>query len=91
MKNCFLLETLADTYQPQTTGQSYIGIAPSRVFTARSNEFFVDGTEHPTDNAYRQLERELPREINLPAGYVGGLVGFFLTRGYQLLRAELAV
>lgn len=26
---CFLLETLADKYQPQTSGQSYIGVAPS--------------------------------------------------------------
>lgn len=88
-ENCFLLETLADEHQPQTTSQSYIGLDPEKVFTAQSGELLVNGEPQPAENAYRQLQKELPRESGLPDGYVGGLVGFFSHEGVHHLEPSL--
>lgn len=74
---CFLLETLADKYQPQTTGQSYIGIAPKRRFAAKDDTFYVEGKPTVSDNPYNALRERLNFDESLPGGYVGGLVGYF--------------
>lgn len=74
---CFLLETLADKYQPQTTGQSYIGIAPKHVFAAKGDAFYVDGNEAKSENPYRALRGRITFDRTLPGGYTGGLVGYF--------------
>lgn len=76
-EHCFLLETLADKYQPQTTGQSYIGVAPKHVFSAKGNSFHVDGKEVTSDNPYTALRGRITFDRTLPGGYTGGLVGYF--------------
>ena len=74
---CFLLETLADKYQPQTTGQSYIGVSPKHVFAAKESSFYVDGKESKSDDPYRALRSRMTFDRALPGGYTGGLVGYF--------------
>jgi anthranilate synthase component 1 len=76
-ENCFLLETLADKYQPQTTGQSYVGVAPRHVFSAKDGIFYVDGKAAESDNPYTALKGRVTFNRTLPGGYVGGLVGYF--------------
>lgn len=75
--NCFLLETLADKYQPQTTGQSYIGVAPKHVYGAKEGKFYVDGKEEAVDDPYDRLRTAVSFDRSLEGGYVGGLVGYF--------------
>lgn len=74
---CFLLETLADKYQPQTSGQSYIGVAPSRRFAAKSDDFYIDGKKDKTGDPYEALRSHISFDTGLPGGYVGGLIGYF--------------
>lgn len=74
---CFLLETLADKYQPQTTGQSYIGVAPKTRYGAKEGKFFINGRRSKSDNPYTSLRKRLSVDRNLPGGYVGGFVGYF--------------
>jgi anthranilate synthase component I len=74
---CFMLETLADKYQPQTSGQSYIGVAPKQRFAAKESKFYVDGKPQKSDNPYRSLRKHLNFDKTLPGGYVGGFVGYF--------------
>lgn len=73
---CFLLETLADEGQPQTTGKSYIGVMPERRFAAKGGQFYVDGKPADKGNPYALLRRQLSFDPSLPAGYAGGLVGY---------------
>lgn len=74
---CFLLETLADKDQPQTTGQSYIGVAPEHCFSALDGKFYVDGKQQKTANPYQSLKQQIKFDNKLPDGYIGGLVGYF--------------
>jgi anthranilate synthase component 1 len=74
--NCFLLETLGDGHQPQTSGQSYIGVAPKHCFTARGGQFYVDGRKTASDNTYESLRASLQTDKQLPSHYNGGLVGY---------------
>jgi anthranilate synthase component 1 len=74
---CFLLETLADKYQPQTSGQSYIGVAPKRRFAAKEGQFYLNGRTQKTDNPYEELSKHLTLDRTLGGGYVGGFVGYF--------------
>jgi anthranilate synthase component 1 len=74
---CFMLETLADKYQPQTSGQSYIGVAPKRRFAAKEGAFYVNGRVQKSDNPYTDLRKHLLLDRTLPGGYVGGFVGYF--------------
>jgi len=75
---CFLLETLADTYQPQTTSQSYIGVAPKERLAAKEGVFYVDGKQrHISGNPYEAMRERMVFDGSLPDGYVGGLVGYF--------------
>lgn len=86
---CFLLETLADKYQPQTSGQSYIGVAPEQVYAARGNKFFTDGREHAGVKPYDELRRQISFDRQLPGGYVGGLVGYFSHEAIHYLEPSL--
>ncbi|HEX5744308.1 MAG TPA: anthranilate synthase component I family protein [Candidatus Saccharimonadales bacterium] len=74
---CFLLETLADKYQPQTTGQSYIGIKPRHVYGAKEGKFYVDHKPQEAKNPYDALRERMDFDRSLPGGYVGGMVGYF--------------
>jgi anthranilate synthase component 1 len=74
--NCFLLETLGDKNQPQTSAQSYIGIAPKHYFAAKEGLFYRDGKAKPTDNSYKELKSQFAVVDGLPPHYVGGLVGY---------------
>ncbi len=74
---CFLLETLADKYQPQTSSQSYIGVAPEHIFAAKEDIFYIDGEEQKNTNPYSSLRRQITFDNSLPAGFIGGLVGYF--------------
>lgn len=74
---CFLLETLADKDQPQTTGQSYIGVAPEQHFSALEGKFYINGKPQKTANPYDSLRQQIKFDKTLPSGYVGGLVGYF--------------
>lgn len=87
--NCFLLETLADEYQPQTSSQSYIGIAPAHVYAARAGKLYVDGEVLPAANPYEGLRRQINFDNSLPGGYVGGLVGYLSHEAIHYLEPDL--
>lgn len=86
---CFLLETLADKYQPQTSGQSYIGVSPKRVFSALENQFSIDGVSNKVENPYQALRDQVNFDKSLPKGYVGGLVGYFSHEGIHNIEPTL--
>lgn len=74
---CFLLETLGDTQQPQTSGRSYVGVAPKQHFSAKQGRFYIDGqATEGTDNPYDSLRQQISFDPALPTGYIGGLVGY---------------
>src|SRR5438128_55950 len=73
---CFLLETLADENQPQTSGQSYIGVAPKHHFAAKDDRFYVDGKEEKASNPYEGLKSHIEFDKALLEHYMGGLVGY---------------
>ncbi len=87
---CFLLETLADKEQPQTSGQSYIGIAPEHCFAAKEGKFFVDGKEQETDNPFQALSKQIKLDSRLAAGYIGGLVGYFSHEAIHYIEPSLS-
>jgi anthranilate synthase component 1 len=74
---CFLLETQADKYQPQTTSQSYIGVAPARHFAGKQGSFYIDGHRHAANDPYHSLRQQMAFRHASSKGYVGGLVGYF--------------
>jgi len=87
---CFLLETRADKYQPQTTGQSYIGIAPTKLLSAQKGQFYIDGKPHNTDsNPYEALRRQIHFRDVSATGYAGGLVGYFSHEAMAYLEPSL--
>lgn len=86
---CFLLETLADKYQPQTSGQSYIGVAPEQLYAAKDDKFYVDGRRQPGDNPYDLLRCQISFDKQLPGGYIGGLVGYFSHEAIHYLEPSL--
>lgn len=86
---CFLLETLADKYQPQTSSQSYIGVAPKRVFTAKEGQLYVDDKAVATGDPYQALQEYISFQPDLPAGYVGGFVGYFSHEAIQYNESSL--
>ncbi|HZL08173.1 MAG TPA: chorismate-binding protein, partial [Candidatus Dormibacteraeota bacterium] len=86
---CFLLETLADKYQPQTSGQSYIGIAPEKLYSTQGGKFYIDGLEQKTANPYDSLRGQISFDKNLPSGYIGGLVGYFSHEAIHHLEPSL--
>jgi anthranilate synthase component I len=86
---CFLMETLADKYQPQSTSQSYIGIAPSQHFAARPGEFLVDGRPQSSANAYQDLRGQLEFANRTSKGYAGGLVGYFSHEAIHYIEPSL--
>ncbi len=86
---CFLLETLEDADQPQTSSQSYIGIAPQRIFTTQHGQLYIDGKHHDVPNPYLALRDFVPADRSLPAGYIGGLVGYFAHEGVSYLEPTL--
>jgi len=88
-ENCFLLETLEDKDQPQTSHQSYVGIAPKRVFTAKGGKLYVDGINVDTPNPYFELRKHIETDRTLDAGYIGGLVGYFSHEGISYLEPSL--
>lgn len=88
-KYCFLLETLADKYQPQTTSQSYIGVAPEHCFSAKDGSFYVDGKPGVTTDPYNSLRQQLVVDSTLPQGYIGGLVGYFSHEAIHYLEPSL--
>jgi len=73
-ENCFLLETLGDQEQPQTTGRSYIGIAPRHLYTLRDNQLYKDNTLQ-TGKAFELLQDVVAPQAG-ESSYCGGLVGF---------------
>lgn len=86
---CFLLETLADKYQPQTSSQSYIGVAPEHHFAAKKDVFYADGKLQESNNPYEALRRQINFEPSLPAGYIGGLVGYFSHEAISYIEPSL--
>jgi anthranilate synthase component 1 len=86
---CFLLETLGGESQLQNNGPSYIGVDPAHHFAAKGKYFYVDGQEKPTDDPYQELSSRIKFEKNLPANYVGGLVGYLSHEAIQYGEPEL--
>jgi anthranilate synthase component 1 len=86
---CFLLETLADKYQPQTSGQSYIGVAPEHHFAAKGGKFYTDGIGQAAANPYDSLKQQIKFDDQLPAGYIGGLVGYFSHEAIHYMEPSL--
>lgn len=88
-ENCFLLETLADKEQPQSSHRSYIGFNPKRVFTASSGQLQIGGKIVASDNPYRELQRYVAADQALGEGYVGGLVGYMAHEAISYLEPSL--
>jgi anthranilate synthase component I len=88
-ENCFLLETLHDKDQPQSTSRSYIGVAPSHIFTAKGQDLFVDGNKQTVANPYFALREYIKTDRALAPGYMGGLVGYFCHEGVSYLEPTL--
>lgn len=86
---CFLLETLADKYQPQTSSQSYIGVAPEHLYGAKADKFYVDGRVQAPADPYQKLRQQISFDGKLPGGYIGGLVGYFSHEAIQYLEPSL--
>ena len=86
---CFLLETLADQDQPQTSGQSYIGVAPEYCLSAKEGNLYKDGKQQETTNPYDSLKGHLTFNSQLPKGYVGGLVGYFSHEAIHYIEPSL--
>ncbi len=80
-ENCFLLETLHDKDQPQTTSRSYIGLAPTHIFTANGKDLFVDGQKQTVKNPFFALRDYIQTDRTLDPGYIGGLVGYVSHEG----------
>lgn len=90
-KNCFLLETLEDKDQPQSSHSSYVGFAPSRIFTAKNIQLHMD--DKPvggTGNVYYELRNHIKTDNSLAPGYIGGLVGYFSHEGISLLEPSIS-
>jgi anthranilate synthase component 1 len=90
-ERCFLLETRADKYQPQTTSQSYIGVAPEHCYSAKDGSFFIDGKLTEADNPYQALRDQIVFDKSDQAlkGYEGGLVGYFSHEGIRYIEPTL--
>jgi anthranilate/para-aminobenzoate synthase component I len=86
---CFLLETLVDKYQPKTSGQSYIGIAPIHHYAAQGNTLYEDDRPNIVENPFNELRKRMSINNNLPGGYVGGLIGYFGHEAIQYLEPSL--
>jgi anthranilate synthase component 1 len=88
---CFLLETLADKYEPQTTSQSYIGVAPGQHYAARDGVLYVDGqpASDGVANPYELLREYISFDTGLPKGYIGGLVGYFSHEAIHYIEPSL--
>lgn len=86
---CFLLETLADKYQPKTSGQSYIGVSPLNTYSALGEMFTANGKDQKVTNPYLELSKHLTFNKKLPKGYVGGLVGYFSHEGIHNFEPSL--
>jgi anthranilate synthase component 1 len=87
--NCFLLETLEDKYQPNTSGQSYIGVNPVNVFKAEKGTLYKDTVALPASNPYEGLRGVMNTQDDLMPGYFGGLVGFFGHESIQYIEDSL--
>lgn len=88
-EQCFLLETLGDECQPQTSRQSYIGVAPEHCFTAKGKSFYVDGALQPTTSPYEALRQQITLDPTLQSGYIGGLVGYFAHEAVRYFEPSL--
>lgn len=86
---CFLLETLADKYQPQTSSQSYIGVLPEHLYAAKEGKFYVDDQAKAVTNPYQSLREQIKFDKSLPGGYIGGLVGYFSHEAIHYLEPSL--
>lgn len=88
-ETCFLLETRADKYQPQTTSQSYLGVMPDKRFAAKDDNFYVDGRKAAAGQPYQQLRQQLTFQPQPRNGFVGGLVGYFSHEAIHYMEPEL--
>ncbi len=87
---CFLLETLADKYQPMSSSQSYIGCNPINVFYSKNNVLYVNQKEQTRSGAFSSLRNHLKKIPNDRSGYTGGLVGYFSHEGIQQFEPTLS-
>ena len=89
-QNCFLLETLEDKDQPQSSHSSYVGFAPEKIFTAKKQKLYLnDRLQEGVGNPYYALRNHISTDVSLPAGYIGGLVGYFSHEGISCLEPSL--
>lgn len=86
---CYLFETLADTYQPLSTSQSYIGLNPVHRYAALGSTFITDGVSTHEDQPLQKLQALFPIDSSLPSGYVGGLVGYYSHEGISHIEPSL--
>lgn len=82
-KYCFLLETLADKYQPMTSKQSYIGCNPINLYSCKDNSFSINNNKQTAIDSYQHLRKQFNEQGNERGGYVGGLVGYFSHESIQ--------
>lgn len=87
--NCFLLETLEDKDQPQSTSSSYIGVAPKNVYAAKSNKLYKNNQTVDKNNPYFALREVLNEIPGMPSGYFGGLVGYYSHEGMNYIERSI--
>jgi len=88
-ENCFLLETLEDKDQPQTTSSSYIGINPKHVYRAQDQKLYKDNQPVTTDNPYFELRNAISHVPDMENGYFGGLVGYYAHEGMSFVEPSI--
>ena len=89
-KNCFLLETLEDQDQPQSSSSSYIGFSPKKLFTAKNKKLKIDDQLVEVENPYFELRKHIKTDTSLAPGFIGGLVGYFSHEGISLLEPSIS-
>jgi len=71
-KNCFLFESLGNFSNER---YCIIGFSPEHIFSAKGNDFYIDGELFQTKNPYSELQKILPNN-NFGQKYRGGLFGY---------------
>ena len=64
-KNCFLLETLEDQDQPQSSSSSYIGFSPKKLFTAKNKKLKIDDQLVEVENPYFELRKHIKTDSSV--------------------------
>lgn len=80
----YFLDSLEE--DAEMSRKSYVGFNPVHVFSAKNQDFFVDGELIKCDNPLAKLKEIFPSDLFQDSGeFVGGLIGYF---GYEALKYQ---